>query len=222
MGAGSQLYPQRHDNLRPRGADRLSGLEDLDFIPPEVDFVPPEVQSVRPNQVSAEEEALWDDFLETVEGFPDTSSCREGLVNVVHWYLSGTERVSEEELDRAARQALGKFFTNSVPLHGPAALAGRSGRGTITLEKAKTALIEVLGRQGTAEAVASACVELAVHQPRQLEKLVDECRPREAPAIFHYMYGANDQVKADLVRYLSALYDTYDEWDYAQLLRPID
>ena len=102
-------------------------------------------------------------------------------------YFSGTERVSQEELDRAARQALGKFLTNSVPLHGPVALAGRSGRGTITLEKVKTALIEVLGCQGTAEAVASsACVELAVHQPGQLGKLVDECRPREAPAIFHY------------------------------------
>ena len=144
------------------------GLGDLDFIPPTAQFV-------QANVVTAEEEALWDEFLETVESFPNTSGCWDVLVDVVYRYLSGTEMVALPELDRAARQALLDFFTHSVPLHlshmlvgtgGAAYLVGRSGRGTLTLEKIKTSLIEVLGRQETAEAETFACVALAAHRSR--------------------------------------------------------
>ncbi len=48
---------------------------------------------------------------------------------------------------------------------------------------------------------------------------MDQSRPREAPAIFHFFYGADDEVKADLARRLTALYGTYEEWNYMELLR---
>ncbi len=102
------------------GLITFPGLGDLDFIPPTAQFV-------QGNMVTEEEEALRDEFLETIESFPDTSGCWDVLVDVVYRYLSGTEMVPLDELDRAARQALLDFFIHSVPLHLSYACGHRRG-----------------------------------------------------------------------------------------------
>ena len=108
---GRNLNPQRHDNLRPHGVDQLSGLEDLDFTSPEVDFYLRKFSPSRPSQMSAEEEALWEESLETVEGFPDTQAAGKDLSM---WYF-GTSQEPSGFLRRSWTGPPDKLLANSLP-----------------------------------------------------------------------------------------------------------
>ena len=215
--------------ISPRtGLIELPGLENLDFIPPEVGLV-------SPDPVLAEDESLWNDFLEVVEKtYPKTSKCWAPLVDFVHRYLTEPEQFDKGELDEAAVNALRDFFTSSVPVAlalrlvktgGVGNMKGQSGNGKITMAMVRTSLVEILGKKEKASITATMCVSLADEHPEeflaQLEALVDECQPADIPPIFHHKYGNDEATKQGIADHLEDLFGTYNELDFMSLLHPV-